>query len=81
MKVGESFITENGALVTYVKAAQPMGEYKPTSVDAAKADADFLVIEMTRTGAVIDWRNGKRERVSDAKLERLQSSHKWATNF
>ena len=62
------------------KPAQPMGQYRPTTIDAAKAAADFLVTAVGRRNT-ITWRDGRTELVNDAKLARLQSAHTWATDF
>ena len=67
------------ATVTKTKDAEPMGEYKPTAVDARKAAADFLLINVNPN--IIDWKDGRRERVTAKKLKVLQKKYKWATDF
>ncbi|KAF7956343.1 hypothetical protein AWV80_38765 [Cupriavidus sp. UYMU48A] len=73
----------NGKTATLrkVKDAQPMGQYKPTAVDARKAGADFLLVDVSGAENVIVWRDGRSERVSDRRLATLQASHSWATDF
>lgn len=53
------------------KSHQPAGEYKPTGIDAAKKEVDFLLLQVGPN--VIEWRNGGRERLTDRKLEKLQA--------
>lgn len=67
------------ATMTKIQNAQPMGEYKPTAVDAKKAAADFLLINVNPN--IIDWKDGRRERVTSRQLSKLQASHSWATDF
>ena len=62
-----------------IAAAQPVGQYKPTSVDAQKAAADFLLKQVAPY--YITWKDGKSEYVTAAKLAKLQASHTWATDF
>ncbi len=57
------------------------GQYKPTSIDTDKKNADFLLI---RVGAkpVISWRGGKIERLKSRKaLAKLQKVYSWETDF
>ena len=63
-----------------VRKAQPMGEYKPTSVDAAKAAAEFRLTAVGKKNTIV-WANGRAEQVTDAKLTKLQAAHTWATDF
>lgn len=71
----------NALRLVKTKSHTPAGEYRPTDVDAAKAAADFLVVDVSGRGAVIVWRNGERERVTDRRLEALQQAHTWAPDF
>ena len=68
--------------ITFVltKPAQPMGTYRPTTVDAAKAAADFLVAAVGRRNTIV-WANGRTQLVTDASLDKLQAVHTWATDF
>lgn len=68
------------ATCTLIRTAQPMGQYKPTSLDAAKAAADFLLTDVS-CGNRIVWRDGRRETVTDRKLAKLQAAYTWATDF
>ena len=91
MQVGES-IKYGNTTITKTKSAQPIGKYKPTSVDQMKSDATFLLIQVCPN--IIDSKiafRGRgitlysdipgRYRVSDKALEKLQSEHEWATDF
>lgn len=71
----------NTAKIRKVKDAQPMGQYKPTPVDARKAAADFRLVDVSGAKNVIVWRDGRSERVSDRRLATLKASHSWATDF
>lgn len=57
-----------------------MGQYQPTDLDAAKADAEFRLIAVGRKNTIV-WANGRSEYVTDAKLAKLQASHHWAADF
>lgn len=63
-----------------VKDAQPMGEYKPTSVDEAKKAADFRLIAVGTKNDIV-WKDGRRESVTRRQLAKLQAAHTWATDF
>lgn len=63
-----------------VRKAQPMGKYKPTSADAAKAAADFRLTAVGKKNTIV-WADGRSEQVTDAKLTKLQSAHTWTTDF
>jgi hypothetical protein len=65
---------------TLISKAQPMGQYKPTGLDATKAAADFLVVA-TGSKTTIRWADGRAELVSDSKLAKLQSANVWSTDF
>jgi hypothetical protein len=67
------------ATLTKIKAAQPMGEYTPTAVDRTKAGVDFRLINVGPN--VIAWQDGRRERVTNRQLAKLQAAHTWATDF
>lgn len=68
------------ATCTLIRKAQPMGQYKPTAVDAQKAAADFCLI-YTGNKTTIRWATGKIECVTDRALAKLQSAHTWACDF
>jgi hypothetical protein len=65
--------------VTKTKEAQPMGEYKPTAIDVAKAAADFRIVQVGPY--VIVWKDGRTERVNARQLKKLQEKHTFATDF
>ena len=62
------------------RTAQPMGEYRATPVDAAKAAAAFRLIAVGKKNTIV-WASGASEQVTDTKLMKLQSAHSWATDF
>lgn len=70
---------EMTASVIKTKSAQPMGTYQPTSVDAAKAAADFRLLQVSPY--FIAWKDGRRETVTSRQLKKLQATHTWATDF
>ena len=51
----------------------------PTTVDAAKAAADFRLLQVAPN--VIRWRDGRTERVTERQLRKLQAAHTWAPDF
>lgn len=61
--------------------AQPMGEYKRTPIDDAKANADFRLIDVSGTKKLIQWKSGLLEKVSSRQLAKLQAIHTWVTDF
>jgi hypothetical protein len=65
--------------ITKTRAANTR-PYSPTAVDAAKADADFRLVDVSFKNAIV-WRNGTMEFVTDAKLAKLQAAHSWAVDF
>lgn len=65
--------------ITKTQEAPPVGEYKPTSVDAAKDAADFRVIGVSPF--YVRWKDGRTEQVTSLQLKRLQAAHTWATDF
>lgn len=67
------------ATITKTKSAQPMGQYQPTAIDAAKAAADFRLLQVSPY--VIAWKDGRRERVTERQLKKLQAAHTWTTDF
>jgi hypothetical protein len=56
-------------------------QYQPTTVDAAKAAADFRVLDVSTARKFIAWNDGRREYVTARQLKTLQASHTWATDF
>lgn len=62
------------------KWAQPTGEYRQTAIDAAKKAADFCLTACDSKNTIV-WRDGRHERVTDARLAKLQAAHTWATDF
>ena len=68
------------AILRKTKNAQPMGEYKPTEIDSAKKSAYFRLVSAGGKNKII-WQDGRAESVTDAKLEMLQNSYTWATDF
>lgn len=67
------------ATCTKTQSAQTMGEYKPTAIDAAKAAADFRLLQVCP--CVIRWQDGRTETVTRPQLTKLQQAHTWATDF
>lgn len=65
---------------TLIRTAQPMGIYKPTSVDAAKAAAAFRLVAVGKQNSIV-WADGRGELVTDAKLAKLQEVNTWTTDF
>lgn len=61
-----------------VATAPAAGTYNPTSIDAAKASADFVVIDVA---GVIDWKDGRRQFVTKRELNALKAKHTWMTSF
>lgn len=68
------------ATIIKTRDAQPMGQYQPTALDSAKADAEFRLIAVGRKNTIV-WANGRSEYVTDAKLAKLQAAHHWAADF
>lgn len=62
------------------RTAQPMGQYRPTSVDASKAAAAFRLTSVGKKNTIV-WASGASEQVTDAKLSKLQSAFAWAADF
>lgn len=67
-------------MITKTKDAQTMGEYKPTAIDKTKAQVDFRIVGLSGKYE-IRWKDGHFERVTKRQLKKLQSAHKWATDF
>lgn len=65
---------------TLIKKAQPMGQYIPTATDAVKAAADFRVTACDSKNTIV-WQDGRCERITEAKLVKLQATHSWACDF
>lgn len=68
------------ATCTQTKWAQPAGQYQPTAIDAIKLAADFRLTACDSKNTIV-WKDGSYERVTDAKLAKLQAAHTWATDF
>jgi len=49
------------ATFTKTRDAQPMGQYKPTAVDAAKATAEFRIVDVSCRLKRIVWHNGRQQ--------------------
>ena len=83
MQAGHVFHQQDGVTVRFVRSVPdfPMGEYKPTVIDAAKAAADFRLVDVSGPKNRIVWRDGRAEAVTDARLAKLQQVHTWATDF
>lgn len=58
---------------------QQTGEYKPTSVDEEKKEVDFRIVQVGPY--FINWKDGRRERVTEKRLKNLQSKFTWTTDF
>lgn len=80
------------ATITKTKSAEPMGTYKPTTIDAAKRTADFLILYAYANGYDIRSKHdlsgrgikvvsGSVYHVTEAALERLKAKFTWATDF
>lgn len=57
-----------------------MGEYKPTEIDTLKTNVDFRLVSVGSKNTIV-WKDGRSERVTDRKLEKLQKSNSWTTDF
>jgi hypothetical protein len=66
---------------TLIRAAQQMGQYRATGLDAAKAAAAFRLVAVGSKKNTIVWQDGRVELVSDSKLAKLQAANTWATDF
>ncbi len=69
------------ATFTKTRDAQPMGQYKPTAVDAAKATAEFRIVDVSCRLKRIVWHNGRQQDVTARELTKLQAAHTWAPDF
>lgn len=69
------------ATTTKISTHQPMGEYKPTAVDAQKAACDFLITASYKGKFDIRWSDGRTETVSWQKMAGLKSAHTWGVDF
>lgn len=67
------------ATITKTKSAEAIGTYAPTTIDVAKAAADFRLVQVGPNYIV--WRDGRGERVTERQLTKLQASHTWACDF
>ncbi len=68
------------ATCTLISTAQPMGQYRATGLDAAKAAAAFRLVAVGAKNTIV-WQDGRTELVSDSKLAKLQAANTWATDF
>lgn len=66
-------------IFTKTQSHQVTGEYKETSIDINKSNADFLIKQMSPI--YIKWNSGEAEIVSKSKLNKLQSTFTWLTDF
>lgn len=70
------------ATITKTAEFMPQGcALRPTEIDAAKAAADFRILDVSCRLKVIAWRDGTRQRVTARELAKLQASHTWQTDF
>jgi hypothetical protein len=69
------------ATITQTRTAAPAGIYAPTSVDAAKAAADFRMVAIVGAKTAIVWKDGRSETVTARKLAQLQVVHSSAADF
>jgi len=60
-----------------IENAPTVGEYKATGVDTMKAQADFLLKDLS----YIVWKDGRGQRVTKRELTKLQKTFTWATDF
>lgn len=57
-----------------------MGVYKPTSLDQAKQEAAFRLIQVSPY--YIRWKDGRGEKVNSRQLKKLQKEHpNWMPDF
>lgn len=61
------------------QSAQKLGEYKPTSLDNLKIEADFRLLQTSPY--MIAWKSGERQKVTENKLRKLQANHSWLADF
>lgn len=69
------------AIMTKTQEAQQMGDYQQTDIDAAKAAADFRIVDVSCRLKRIIWRDGRRQSVNSRNLQKLQAQYIWATDF
>lgn len=67
--------------ITKTRSADISGQYTPTGVDADKGAADFRWTACLGRKNAITWKDGRAEIVTDRRLEQLQATHTWATDF
>jgi hypothetical protein len=74
------------ALMFKTQDAQPLGEYKDTSIDKKKRGVDFLLIS-TESGIPykpysIRWKSdGHVEHITKRFFKKLESKYNWRTDF
>jgi hypothetical protein len=67
-------------IVTKTQTHPEMGAYKPTSLDQAKQEADFRLIQVSPY--YIRWKDGRGEKVNFRQLKKLQKEHpNWMPDF
>ncbi len=67
-------------ILTKTQTHPEMGEYKPTSLDQAKQEADFRLLQVNPF--YIRWKDGRGEIVNSRKLKKLQKEHpNWKPDF
>lgn len=70
------------ATTTKISSEAPMGQYQPTSIDAAKAKSDFTIEAISGSITTIQWTDGRVEFVKGARaIGKLKATHNWMTNF
>ena len=70
----------NATTITKTQNAQTIGIYHQTTVDASKADAEFLLVNVSPY--VIRWKGGDRQVVTANKLSSLQKKFpNWMSDF
>jgi len=67
------------AIFTKTTSAQKAGQYKPTSVDTAKTEVDFRIVQVAPF--YIRWKSGEGQTVTARQLAKLQTAHTWKTDF
>lgn len=67
-------------IVTKTQTHPEMGEYRPTSLDKQKQEADFRLIQVNPF--FIRWKDGRGEIVNLRNLKKLQKKHpNWKPDF
>jgi len=52
-----------------------------TAIDEIKKNVDFRIIDVSGSKNIIIWKDGKREYVTDKKLEKLEKIYTSTTDF